>query len=62
MFSILLVSKLSTINLSGSTTRVYSFQDKTLMLLNFSGEEPFSAAGGVKLRQGCHKAFVILQR
>lgn len=60
MFSILLVSKLLTINLSGSTTGVYGSQDKTLMLLNFPSEEPFSAAGGTKLWQGCHKAFIIL--
>lgn len=62
MFSIWLVSKLSAINLSESTTRVYSSRDKNLMLLNFLGKEPFSAAGGVKLRQGCCKVFVILQR
>lgn len=62
MFSILLVSKLSAINLSESTTGVYSSRDKNLMLLNFLGKEPFSAAGGVKLRQGCCKVFVILQR
>lgn len=62
MFSILLVSKLSAINLSESTTGVYSSWDKNLTLLNFLGKEPFSAAGGVKLRQGCCKVFVILQR
>lgn len=62
MFSILLVSKLSVINLSESTTGVYSSRDKNLMPLNFLGKEPFSAAGDVKLRQGCCKVFVILQR
>lgn len=62
MFSILLVSKLSAINLSGSTTGVYSSRDKTLMLLNFLGKEPFSAARGVKLRHGCCKVFAVLQR
>lgn len=48
MFSILLVSKLSAINLSGSTTGLYSSWDKTLTLLNFLGKESFSAAGVLK--------------
>lgn len=62
MFSILLVSKLLSTNLSGSTTGVYTFWDKNLMLLNFLGKQPFSAAGGVKHWQGCCKVFLILQR